>query len=358
MLTLCRRCPGCRIRSNAADDDHSNEDVSLTPEQRLDLDLMQSLAPRPEHIPPREWNDLLLLEAPSVLGLASSSANRLDDEDFNSADLRSSSAADSSGSSQRRLPSPVNSSDSSDTCDTSMPYSPSASEASQGSAINVETSGLATLQLQVVAHPAEIRSRELLQLGAVTGRSMSLLLDLLPHAGRPIQQVPGHGYTQQPRHFSSGAYAHGPNAGLLRSTQDFPYTSLLLARIIRSCAPEHTFSSLSLTRNLMSRMHRDSYISRRSPNILIPLSRFAQGGLWVEDAQGEVVLEQAGPAGREVPLQRPYTCLWSHLRHATLPWRGDRLILIGYHIGQASRLTAGDRRRLADLGFYLEGSQV
>ena len=325
-------------------------------QQRSDLELMQSLVPRPATITQQEWNDLLLLEAPSVLGLASSSANRLEDVDFNSDDLRSSSAASASASSQCILPSQTNSSDCPDSCDTSMPYSPSASEVSQDSEINVETGGLTNLQPQVVTHPAEVRSRELLQLGAVSGRSISSLVDLLPHAGRPIQQEPGHGYMQQPRHFSTGAYAHGPNAGLMRSMQDFPHTSLLLARIIRSCAPENTFSSLSLTRNLMSRMHRDSYNSRRSPNILIPLCRFSQGGLWVEDAQGEVVLEQAGPTGREIQLQRPYTCLWSHLRHATLPWRGDRFILIGYHISQASRLTAGERRRLADLSFYLEGS--
>ena len=95
------------------------------------------------------------------------------------------------------------------------------------------------------------------------------------------------GHTQPPRCFSTGAYARGPNTGLMRGMNDFPFTSLLLARIIRSCAPENRFSSITLLRNLFSSMHRDSYNSRWSPNILVPLSSFAQGGLWVEDPAGE-----------------------------------------------------------------------
>ena len=143
--------------------------------------------------------------------------------------------------------------------------------------------------------------------------------------------------------------------GLMRAMHDYPFVSLLLARILRSCAPDNRFSSITLLRNLYSNMHRDSYNSRYSPNILVPLSCFTQGGLWTEDPSGDMVLERDGPVGRELPLQRPFTILQPHQRHATLPWRGERLILVGYHISFATRLSNGDRSRLATLGFYLEG---
>ena len=142
--------------------------------------------------------------------------------------------------------------------------------------------------------------------------------------------------------------------GQTRAVHSYPLSTLLLSRIIQSCAPDCRFSSISLTRNLLSSMHRDSFNSRLTPNILIPLSHFQQGGLWIEDAAGDVALGLSGPLGRAVPLQRPYTVFRPHQRHATFPWRGDRLVLIGYHIGQASRLSNQDRRRLADLGFLLE----
>ena len=67
------------------------------------------------------------------------------------------------------------------------------------------------------------------------------------------------------------------------------------------------------------------------------------------------MLERDGPVGRELPIVRPFTILQPHQRHATLPWRGERLILVGYHISFATRLSVNDCNRLATLGFFLEG---
>ena len=231
------------------------------------------------------------------------------------------------------------------------------SEASEGYCTNIETSLPDLPSTPVAPHPAEVRSQAMLASGRVSGAAITALLDLLPHTGRPIQHMPGHGHALPPRCFNTGAYARGPNTGLMRAMHDYPYSSLLLARIIRSCAPDNHFSSITLLRNLFSSMHRDSYNSRRSPNVLVPLSHCTQGGLWVEDPQGSMVLEQDGPPGREIPLRRPYAILWPHQRHATLPWQGERLVLVGYHISQAPRLSVHDRSRLALLGFHLEGSR-
>ena len=313
--------------------------ASLLRRSVLILSLMQSLLPGPADYSQQEWDELLILEAPSVLGVASSSANCLDEESVSEGTLGSRSV---SGTVR----------DSPCSQGTSLPYSMTDSDDVAEGGINVETSGLPS-PLNIT-HPAELRSREALENGLVTRQAIMELLDLLPHSGRPIQTVPGHGYVMSPRSFTTGAYARGPNAGTMRTLRDFPISSLLLARIIRSCAPTCTFSSLTLSRNLMSNMHRDSYNSRLSPNILIPLSHFLDGGLWVEDAQGDVLLEQNGPTGRVVSIQPPYTLFWPRARHATLPWRGDRLLLIGYHISQSARLSDVDRRKLLELSFHLE----
>ena len=253
-----------------------------------------------------------------MLGLASSSANCLDEE---SVSIPSDALSLESGTP----------SECSCSRGTSMPYSLSCSEAEDEGCINVETGLPCPLD---PTHPAEQRSLAALETGRVTRRAIMELLDMLPRLGRPIHTVPGHGYVMPPRSFSTGAYARGPSAGTMRTLRDFPLSSLLLARVVRSCAPNCAFSSLTLTRNLMSNMHRDSYNSRWSPNILIPLSDFLEGGIWVEDAHGDVLLEPQGPSGRVVAIQPPFTLLWPRSRHATLPWRGERLLLIGYHIGQ------------------------
>ena len=301
-----------------------------------DLQLLREMMPCPPHCAQDEWDELLLLEAPSVLGLASSAAGVLDSE------VDTPAGSDSSASPTSTL--------------TTLPYSPT-SDSSRCSCINIDMSDLPRVHSATPQSPAERRARLLLESGSVTGQAITDLLDLLPHSGRPIHQEPGHGYTQQPRQFTTGAYAHGPNAGLLRAVHAYPLSTLLLSRIIRSCAPDCRFSSIALTRNLMSSMHRDSFNSRHTPNILIPLSHHQHGGLWVEDAAGDTALAPNGPLGRSVLIQRPYTILWPHLRHATLPWRGNRLVLIGYHIGQISYLGNRDRARLVELGFLLEDSR-
>ena len=345
----------CGIRSDPTESLHSDvvPAAPLTPAQLSDLTLMRELLPRPSHHTQPEWDDILLLEAPSVLGLASRAADVLDTESVSDAELQDSERSSPSdclvaGGSQELVPSPA------DTC-TSMPYSPTDSEAPAEYCINVETPLPYRPSLADTMHPAEVRSLDILASGCASGAAVTSLLNLLPHTGRPIQAMSGHVHLHPPRSFSTGAYARGPNTGLMRGMHDYPFTSLLLARIVRSCAPEHCFSSVTLLRNLFSNMHRDSFNSRWSPNILVPLSHFEQGGLWVEDPSGELALEQGGPVGRVLPIVRPYTILWPQLRHATLPWQGDRLLLVGYHIGFASRLSPRDRHHLDTLGFCLEG---
>ena len=152
-----------------------------------DLQLLREMMPCPPNCAQDEWDELLLLEAPSVLGLASSAAEVLDSE------VDTPAGSDSSASL------------------TTLPYSPT-SDSSRCSCINIDMSDLPPVHSATPQSPAERKARLLLESGSVTGQEITDLLDLLPHSGRPIHQEPGHGYTQQPRQFTTGAYAHGPNA--------------------------------------------------------------------------------------------------------------------------------------------------
>ena len=138
-----------------------------TAAQRADLSLMQSLLPRPADYSQQEWDELLILEAPSVLGVASSSANYLDEESVSEGTLGSRSV---SGTFR----------DSPCSQGTSLPYSMTDSDDVAEGGINVETSGLPS-PLNIT-HPAELRSREALENGLVTRQAIMELLDLLPHS--------------------------------------------------------------------------------------------------------------------------------------------------------------------------------
>ena len=87
---------------------------------------MQEILPRPANVTQQEWDEILLVEAPSVLGLASSAANVLDtpsvsDDELADTSISSSLEVMEADGTQDPLPSP------SETC-TSLPYSPSDSE--------------------------------------------------------------------------------------------------------------------------------------------------------------------------------------------------------------------------------------
>ena len=141
------------LRSEAEEDlplEHGHT-ARLTPVQLSDLELMRALLPRPPHISQREWEETLLLEAPSVLGLASGAANVLDTASASDAELEDASEDASRASSVAEgLPdSPASPA----ATDTTMPYSPSASEVSSGDGINIETGLPHSPPLPAVLHP-------------------------------------------------------------------------------------------------------------------------------------------------------------------------------------------------------------
>ena len=132
----------------------------------------------------------------------------------------------------------------------------------------------------------------------------------------------------------------------------FPWFTRLLACIARTQVPGIQFSTVSINRNCVARIHRDSHNQAFIPNHLIPLSHF----LWLEQMQGPIVLD--GIPGVALPIQLPYTSFDPRLRHATLPWEGTRTVLIALHIRSAWRLSSEFLQTLQDTGFSVCVSDV
>ena len=104
-------------------------------------------------------------------------------------------------------------------------------------------------------------------------------------------------------------------------------------------------------------LHADSN-NADTPNLLIPLSHFEGGHLFVEDGNGNYMLDQQGPTGYVHLVTLPFLTFDAAKRHLVLPWAGRRLILGAYHIRDADRLPHHFQQGLRGLGFAMELRKV
>ena len=79
--------------------------------------------------------------------------------------------------------------------------------------------------------------------------------------------------------FLMGAYIHGCSAGILNNSRSFPLVTLLITSVVRSVAPQAWFSSAGISLNIQSNAHKDSNNSAVVQNTLIPASDFQHGEL-------------------------------------------------------------------------------
>ena len=101
-------------------------------------------------------------------------------------------------------------------------------------------------------------------------------------------------------------------------------------------------------------MHRDSNNDASHPNILVKLSDFEGGEVWVEGEGSVEMLHPKGHVlkGRSLPWVDGKISLDArNCYHATLPWSGRRVVLVGYTIRDFSALSDCDKSTLVDRGF-------
>eukprot|EP00439_Symbiodinium_sp_Y106_P017993 s233_g2.t1 len=102
-----------------------------------------------------------------------------------------------------------------------------------------------------------------------------------------------------------GAYVQGPLAGLRSPTKRYPMTTRLLNAVIYTMAGPCPHTTLFLARNMSVGLHADVN-NANTPNILIPLSVFDGGHLFIEDKEGVYQLDADGPLGNVHPVTACY----------------------------------------------------
>ena len=202
---------------------------------------------------------------------------------------------------------------------------------------------------------AEAFAQELLRKPIVVAKDVETLFHLLPHE-------PPHAGAQADSGsaFFTGACSHGGIQGLRSNTSLFPEATKVLCRFLRQAQDGFAFTSCALFNNVATKPHRDARNSS-SLNLIVPVSSFAQGDIWCEDPSGTVPFTFDGVTrlGRCLQVAAGPVLLDARDRvHATMPWTGNRLVLIAYSVAQWQALSLHQKQFLLSLEFPLPDAQL
>ena len=76
-------------------------------------------------------------------------------------------------------------------------------------------------------------------------------------------------------------------------------------------------------------------------------------GHWLQNEGGSVQLEPAGPLGSIMDVTSPIR-FSPFQQHATMPWHGNRLVLVAFHVRHLANLPVEDLVDLTDCGFSID----
>ena len=150
--------------------------------------------------------------------------------------------------------------------------------------------------------------------------------------------------------FATGAFAR-VKVGLRTNVAVFPQASRVFASFVRQSAPGHKFTSVVVFEGVRTKPHRDQQNSC-VPNLVVPLSRFEKGEIWVATDSGTVSRQVNGQQQKGVLLPvgaGPVLFDARRALHLTEPWKGRRVVLVAFSIGAFSRLSAEASARLSAL---------
>ena len=156
-----------------------------------------------------------------------------------------------------------------------------------------------------IPHPAEAFALTIE--GFPTAAQVMILFDLLPKT-RPHAKaglLPGAA-------FFAGAVRGSDGMQPRPTTRQFPLAVQKICQFIRAADSGHPFASFVILRNVHSALHQD-HNNSAAPNILIPITSFEGGGVWIQDTTGQDFRWHQGSlvAGRphsfaDGPIYLPY----------------------------------------------------
>ena len=190
-------------------------------------------------------------------------------------------------------------------------------------------------------------ARQLLAQRDFSAVSALRLVDLLPRDSG-LRRVQGHGGSR----LGLGAYWGMGKPAIFKSTFTFPQSCKYLCALMHFIAPQHVFSALDILDDVLSDVHQDLTNQKGSSSLVVPLTHFAQGHLWVEDPAGDHI-HASGRCGRLHNFADGPCVFDPHKKHAVLPWHGRRVTIAAYMPKGVLEAPADMRSDLSLLGFVL-----
>ena len=130
----------------------------------------------------------------------------------------------------------------------------------------------------------------------------------------------------------------------------------LLNGLVRKLCPEHRWTSLVVSLNSLVSPHVDAQ-NARLPSLLVGLSHYKGGQLWIQHEQGTDFEECGEKLLPGVAYTTSMNCILfpaATALHGVRPWSdGDRVVLAAFTIGQHRFLSPVERGVLLELGFQL-----
>ena len=179
-----------------------------------------------------------------------------------------------------------------------------------------------------VAEKAERRAFELLQAPeALTKEHILELYDLAP---TQCKQGPTNA-----RQMMTGGNPRSSNAPL-HNIFDLPCVTQAVTKFVRHYAPGIPFSTVTILEGAKHGVHVDTR-NASPPNVILNLTTFQGGGLWIEQTGGPDHLKYEGRTmqGKIWSLEaKPVVFSASRLKHVATPWKGARrVVLIAFTVG-------------------------
>ena len=153
--------------------------------------------------------------------------------------------------------------------------------------------------------------------------------------------------------FFAGAYRHGGITRLRSSCRSWPWSIQAITKYIQQKVPETVFTSFAILYDQEAKPHRDSG-NDATPNVVIKLSDFQGGGLWIEDPLGQDARDIDGRVipGSNTDFDRDIIIFNAkEALRATLNWEGTRVVLAVYSVQGVDRIPADEFEQLMQLGF-------
>ena len=124
--------------------------------------------------------------------------------------------------------------------------------------------------------------------------------------------------------------------GTKTNLKRFPVTTQVFCEAVKMAAPGFMFTSITVTSEVQTEPHVD--VATLVFHVVIPLSGFGQGDVWVAAAKGPVQ-QGASQAGVLLSLRKGPIAFFAcdHVR-ATEPWARMRVVLVAYCVEQFSHL--------------------